>query len=74
MILREYRVTYDVYPGNIPVGVAKNNGYIIVKTETINDALDVADGYLRSHFNESYRIESLIQEKVYDFSLINQKY
>ena len=74
MILREYKVTYSVYTGNIPDGIAKNNGYIIVKTETINDALDVADGYLRSHFNESYRIESLIQEKVYDFSLINQKY
>lgn len=72
MILREYRATYGVYTGNIPDGVAKNNGYIIVKTETINDALDVADGYLRSHFNESYIIESLIQEKVYDFSLINQ--
>ena len=70
MILREYRVTYDVYVSDI--GVAKNNGYIIVKTETINDALDVADDYLRSHFNESYRIESLILEKVYDFSLINQ--
>ena len=70
MILREYRVTYDVYVSDI--GVAKNNGYIIVKTDTINDALDVADGYLRSHFNESYRIESIILEKVYDFSLINQ--
>ena len=70
MILRKYRVTYDVYVSDI--GVAKNNGYIIVKTETINDALDVADDYLRSHFNESYRIESLILEKVYDFSLINQ--
>ena len=70
MILREYRVTYDVYVSDI--GVAKNNGYIIVKTETINDALDVADGYLRSHFNEFYRIASLIQEKVYEFPLSNQ--
>lgn len=73
MILREYRATYDVYVGNIvDDGIAKNNGYIIVKAETINDALDMADAYLRSHFNEFYRIDSLIQEKVYEFPLTNQ--
>ena len=67
MKLKEYRVTYDVYFGNTDGdGVVKNSGTIIVKAKTINDALGMADGYLRSCFGESYKINLLVKERDYE--------
>ena len=66
MKLTEYRVTYNVYIVNED-GVVRNNGYIIVKAKTINDALGMADGYLKSCFGESYKINLLVEEKEYEF-------
>lgn len=68
MKLTEYRATYGFYFGNINEdGVVRNNGYIIVKAKTINDALGIADGYLKSCFGESYKIILLVEEREYQF-------
>ena len=69
--LTEYRVTYNVYIVKED-GVVRNNGYIIVKAKTINDALGIADGYLKSCFGESYKIILLVEEREYEFQFTNQ--
>ena len=66
MKLTEYRATYDVYIVKED-GVVRNNGYIIVKAKTINDALGMADGYLKSCFGVFYKINLLVEEKEYEF-------
>ena len=70
MKLNEYRVEYTTTVDNVNdngvVRIVRNNGCIMVEAKTINDALDVADSYLKSHFNESYRIGSLIQQREWE--------